>query len=82
MTTQTTVTTGGHTRRTALAAAKARAGLDIQHVLSEELFGEGPVEVRREPRAEGSERIEVYGTGRRGPSCISLVLRASHPLRL
>ena len=45
--------------RTALAAAEARAGMDIERVLTEELSGEGSVEVRREPRTEGSEWIEV-----------------------
>jgi ankyrin repeat protein len=56
--------------RTALAAAEAKDGVNIARLLTEQLAGDGPVEVRRELRAEGSERIEVYRAtpngGRRG----------------
>jgi ankyrin repeat protein len=52
--------------RTALEAAEAKAGTDIERSLAKAMHGVGPVEVRREPRPGGSELIEVSRSLARG----------------
>lgn len=48
--------------RTALDAARAKVDLDLERCLADQLPGDGPVEITREPRAEGTHHIEVRRT--------------------
>jgi ankyrin repeat protein len=72
--------------RTAVEAAEAKAGVDIEGALVAALHGDGPVEVRREPRPGGSELIEVsaphasgrhYASSEDGHAQIAALLRGA-----